>query len=127
MLQLLASLPSTSHPRYLMIAPLPPKLVQALNLEPKVVLLNISGTPTVLDRVSEAAALAFGLSRAEARVLDEMVAGRGAEEIAARIGTTPGTIRIQMKAIYAKSGIHRHAELVSYLLTTFEPDLRIGL
>ncbi len=68
-----------------------------------------------------------GLSRAERRVLHDLIIGRGVDEIAARGGTTAGTVRLQLKAIYSKSGIHRQSELVSHVLTTFDPALRIGL
>jgi DNA-binding CsgD family transcriptional regulator len=58
---------------------------------------------------------AFGLSRSEVRVALELLRGRELREIAQAHGTTLGTVRSQLKSIYAKTETHRQAELVSLL------------
>lgn len=57
----------------------------------------------------------FDLTPAEARVARAVGAGRTAAEIATIFGTSPDTVRTQMKSILAKTGLHRQAELVALL------------
>lgn len=54
----------------------------------------------------------FMLSPAEAEVARAMVDGLSASEIADMRGTSEDTVRSQFKSIYAKTGVHRRADLV---------------
>jgi DNA-binding CsgD family transcriptional regulator len=56
---------------------------------------------------------AFGLTAAEAEVAALVATGRSAEEIAAQRGVAVGTVRIQIKAAMAKTGVGRQAELAA--------------
>ena len=58
---------------------------------------------------------AFGLSRSEVRVALELLKGQELKDIAHAHGTTLGTVRTQLKSIYAKTETHRQAELVALL------------
>ena len=58
----------------------------------------------------------YGLTTAEARLLDEIVAGRSLGQAAARQRRSAHTLRNQLKAILAKSGAARQASLVSIVL-----------
>lgn len=56
--------------------------------------------------------LAFGLTQAEAEIALALAAGQPRELIAAHRGAALGTLRQQVKAIFAKVGVSREAELV---------------
>ncbi|GJD51332.1 hypothetical protein OPKNFCMD_4086 [Methylobacterium crusticola] len=59
---------------------------------------------------------AFGLTAAEARLANALARGRDLAEVAAAGGTTVATLRSQLKAVFAKTGTHRQAELVALLV-----------
>jgi DNA-binding CsgD family transcriptional regulator len=61
---------------------------------------------------AEVLRLAFGLTQAEAEIALALAAGQPREAIAAHRGVTLGTLRQQVKTIFAKVGISREAELV---------------
>ena len=54
---------------------------------------------------------ALGLSRAEASVASLVGAGLRPEEAAAQLGKGVGTVRGQLKSLYAKLGISRQSQL----------------
>jgi DNA-binding CsgD family transcriptional regulator len=60
-------------------------------------------------------ARAFGLSRAEARLASLLAIGVAPQEAAARLGTSPETVRSQLKMIFAKTDTHRQSELTALL------------
>jgi DNA-binding CsgD family transcriptional regulator len=57
----------------------------------------------------------YGLTPAEARVADALTEGRSPREIADDFGVAPGTVKNQLKQVFAKVGVRRQAELVSVL------------
>jgi DNA-binding CsgD family transcriptional regulator len=57
----------------------------------------------------------FDLSPAEARVAAMMTRGQSVKAIAESLSVKPNTIRVQLKAIFSKTGTGRQAELVSLL------------
>jgi DNA-binding CsgD family transcriptional regulator len=59
---------------------------------------------------------AFGCTKAEAAVAVALAQGRDIDEIAQMRGVSLGTIRAQIKGIFAKTNTRRQAELVSLLL-----------
>lgn len=66
----------------------------------------------------DAIACLFGLSGAEARLAAGLVAGKTLEQYAAQRGVGIGTVRGQVKQVFAKTGTTRQAELVGLLLTS---------
>lgn len=60
----------------------------------------------------------FGLSAAEASLAAGLVAGQTLEQYAARRGVGIGTVRGQVKQVFAKTGTARQAELVGLMLTS---------
>lgn len=60
----------------------------------------------------------FDLTPAEARVARGIAGCRTVEQIAIDVGTSPHTVRAQLKAVMAKTGVNRQAELVSLLSGT---------
>ena len=57
----------------------------------------------------------FDLTPAEARLARRLVEGLNLEAAANESGVTYATVRSQLKAVFAKTGVHRQAELVSLL------------
>lgn len=57
----------------------------------------------------------FDLTAAEAKVASQLVEGQSVSEIALRQGVASNTVRMQLKSIFAKTGVHRQAELVGLL------------
>ena len=57
----------------------------------------------------------FGLTRAEAGVVLEMLPPRSEDEAARRRGVAKSTFRVQLHAAYGKLGVHGRDELVHLL------------
>jgi DNA-binding CsgD family transcriptional regulator len=57
----------------------------------------------------------YGLTGAEARVSLALLRGQEISEIAQSFKVSEGTVRSQLKSIFAKTGTHRQADLVSLL------------
>lgn len=66
----------------------------------------------------------YGLTDAESRLVLALLAGRSMEDSAAQLGRTYGTVRVQLKQIFHKTGVRRQAELIRLLLpyTSVLPD-----
>lgn len=62
-------------------------------------------------------AAAYDPTPAEARVAVNAATGASADEIAARHGVSPHTVRSQLRVVFEKPGAVRQAELVSLLST----------
>jgi DNA-binding CsgD family transcriptional regulator len=71
-------------------------------------------------------ALLHGLSEAEAEICKHMVGGGSAAEIAESRGVSEGTVKTQFKAIYAKTGVHRRADLVRLAIAIDPPIDQFG-
>jgi DNA-binding CsgD family transcriptional regulator len=80
------------------------------------------GRRTLLQR-------AYGLTPAEARVADAIADGLSLAEIAERFGVARGTVKNQLKEVFAKVGVRRQAELVRAVsrLTPLSDDERGGM
>jgi DNA-binding CsgD family transcriptional regulator len=64
---------------------------------------------------------AAGLTRAEARVAARLARGSTLTEIATDLGVAHETVRTHLKRALAKTGTHRQAELVAWVLRTRAP------
>ncbi|MBN9697252.1 MAG: helix-turn-helix transcriptional regulator [Zoogloea sp.] len=60
----------------------------------------------------------FGLTAAEARVLERLTAGLSVEEIAQGSGVSPATVRVQLKALFKKTNTRRQADLIQQVTTS---------
>ena len=58
---------------------------------------------------------AFRLTEAEARLATQLTFGNSLESVADQFGIAKETARSQLKSIFAKTGVHRQAELVAVL------------
>ncbi|MBN8965840.1 MAG: helix-turn-helix transcriptional regulator [Rhizobiales bacterium] len=74
-------------------------------------------TPVDRAKVATAEVLEglFDLTPAEARVARAIAEGDAIADIAPSLGVAEGTVRTQLKAVLAKTGLHRQAELVALL------------
>jgi len=59
--------------------------------------------------------LLFGLTPSEAAVAVRIAAGDRPVDVARELGIGLGTLRIHLKAVFAKTGVHRQAELAALL------------
>lgn len=57
----------------------------------------------------------YGLTPAESRIAQALGQGDTLGQAAQRLGVSLGTVRTQVKAVFAKTGIHRQADLVRLL------------
>jgi DNA-binding CsgD family transcriptional regulator len=80
-------------------------------LQPAAVAAIFIGAPEVEDGAALVAE-AFGLTKAESRVLSRLLAGRTLAETAADLGVSFATARTHLEAIFLKTGVKRQAELV---------------
>ncbi len=75
---------------------------------------------------SEALAVVYGLTLAEARVAVAVANGMTVKQIAKNQRTSPNTIRTQLQSVFQKVGVRRQSELVRRLLAgpfqTIAPD-----
>jgi DNA-binding CsgD family transcriptional regulator len=66
--------------------------------------------------------MVFRLSEAEARLAARVASGESLEVSAERLGIAKETSRSQLKSIFAKTGCHRHSELVAVLSSFLKGD-----
>jgi DNA-binding CsgD family transcriptional regulator len=57
--------------------------------------------------------LTYGLSAAESHITLQLAEGKTVQAIAMNRGVAVGTVRAQIKAIFAKIGVNRQIELVA--------------
>lgn len=100
-------------PMVLDILPMP-RREHALGFEARA-LVVVRGGQCNPQRMKGLLQMVYRLTEAEADVALWLAEGRTPEAIAAARNTTVGTTRMQIKAIYAKLGVHRQSELVSRL------------
>lgn len=79
------------------------------------VLLALSDLDCEVKPDSTTYAKAFGLSRAETALAALLGTGLSPKQAAEQLGVTYETARTQLKAIFAKTGVHRQSELVALL------------
>ena len=86
----------------------------SLYFEGSTVLVILEGTEAAggLELDCQCLSLAYGLSKAEARVLRGLVQGHSIARIAAHHGRSPETVRTQVKGIYEKTGVRNRVDLV---------------
>jgi DNA-binding CsgD family transcriptional regulator len=68
----------------------------------------------------------FGLTPAETRMLGEIIGGEGLQAAAQRLKISPATARSHADRIFAKTEIHRQAELIRRFFETSLPSSPLG-
>ncbi|QBX38085.1 helix-turn-helix transcriptional regulator [Brevundimonas sp. S30B] len=76
-----------------------------------IVLVASPTRPRALPRPDVLRAL-FDLSPAEARLVGELACGGSLPLVARRLGLSVHTVRVQLRAVMSKTGVHRQAELM---------------
>lgn len=69
-----------------------------------------------LKQALEAVADLYGLTPAEARLVEALLGGETVAEYAERAGVSANTAKTQLKRVFAKTGCGRQAELVAAVL-----------
>jgi len=64
----------------------------------------------------------FALTPAEARLTEALAAGRNLDEIGDDRGTSPATLRVQLKSVMSKTGTRRQGELIALAHRTAAMD-----
>jgi DNA-binding CsgD family transcriptional regulator len=90
----------------------------ALRAEGGSVLLALTRAADVTDVPVQAWCRLLGVTPAEAGLVATLAAGGTLERHAAQRGVSPGTVRVQLKQVLAKTGTHRQAELVRLALSS---------
>jgi len=62
---------------------------------------------------------AYGLTTAEARILELLIDGASVNSICDQTDVSPNTVKTQLKALYRKTGVHSQTELVRQVLLGF--------
>lgn len=75
----------------------------------------LAEVPAPVHRL-DALAAAYRLSPAEARLWKALTAGRRLIEAAEESGVSVNTARVQLRALFAKTGVHRQADLIRLAL-----------
>jgi len=57
----------------------------------------------------------YGLTKAEAQIVDRLVAGDTLVAAAASIGISTNTAKSHLSHVFAKTGVHRQAELIALI------------
>lgn len=89
------------------------QLVEALRL---VISGSLKNDVAILSRLPR-------LTEREHAALDQLMEGRSNQDIADALGISVETVKVHLKHIYSKLGIHRRAELLSARLGTQRSDL----
>lgn len=105
--------PWNGLPARIDVAPLPGERGSATLRPMAMIRIREAKSPGRLD-ISHAVA-AFGLTRAEAEVAEAMIAGFSSPQIARRRGVSALTVAAQARAVMAKAGCMRRAELPALL------------
>ncbi|HEY0721184.1 MAG TPA: helix-turn-helix transcriptional regulator [Gammaproteobacteria bacterium] len=100
-------------PLIVQILPLP-RRDYTFGFEPRV-LVVVRGARPAPNRLKGLLETAYRLTAAEADVAQRLAAGQPPEMIAAARRASVGTVRAQIRAIYAKLNVHRQSELISRL------------
>jgi DNA-binding CsgD family transcriptional regulator len=79
------------------------------------VILTITDPEERIEPTEALVRSAFGLTEAEARVAIALQQGSELSDIARGFSVSAGTVRTQLKAIFAKTGTHRQSDLVGLL------------
>ncbi len=98
-----------------------PPLPSAASVARRDVVLFVTDPEASLHPTEGAFVRLFGFTPAEARLARALCQGSTLDEAAAAFGTAANTVRVQLKALFKKTGTHRQAELLRVLLTSIPP------
>src|SRR5262249_4326228 len=90
-------------------------------LNPAAVAAVLVGAPPDRRDTAHLMALAYDLSRAETRVLGELLAGKTLAEISAELNIALTTTKTHLGNIFSKTGVTRQAEVVRLAMQITSP------
>ena len=93
-----------------------PQAADSLLPDGELVMLSVSADHATTTVSPEALMSLFGLTGAEGRLLSGLVDGESLQDYAQRRGISVGTVRQQLKHVFAKTGATRQADLVRRVL-----------
>jgi DNA-binding CsgD family transcriptional regulator/PAS domain-containing protein len=102
-------------PLTMTVLPLAPHSTLNRHWERPMALVFVSDPAHIPEGASSRWRRLYGLSGAEARLAEALLRGHSTTEYAQSTGLTMNTIRTQLKALFAKTGTRRQAELVRLL------------
>ena len=108
--------PSARQAYSIIVSPLP-ATAYARGPSMAAALVMIDDPAAELRSSAMALATLFDPTPAQARVAREIAAGRTVAEIAAGTGVSPGTVRNQLKEVFARTGVNRQAALARLVLS----------
>ncbi|MEO6780194.1 MAG: helix-turn-helix transcriptional regulator [Bradyrhizobium sp.] len=88
-----------------------------------VVLLQIADPDADTATVAESCAI-YDFTPSETRLCDQIVAGFSVNDAAATLGISVATARTYLKRVFAKTGVHRQADLVRLIIKSRVPTRR---
>ncbi len=94
-----------------------PVNANALRLPKAAAIAFVSEATTPSAASIKAASRIYHLTRTEARVMEQLVSGLSPEQVADLLGSSLNTVRTQVKAILAKAGVSRQADLIRLVAT----------
>ncbi|HEU4969302.1 MAG TPA: helix-turn-helix transcriptional regulator [Sphingomonas sp.] len=109
--------------RILHVLPLRPRIERAGTSAAAVAAVFVSPSNRRNGAGADIIAELFDLTPAEARVLKEVVEGKGNAAIAGTLGIGEATVRTHLLRLFEKTGVHRRAELVA-LVSSFDLPVR---
>lgn len=105
---------TNGKPPYRLIAmPVPGREVFAVGRKHTAVIVLVSEGHVPLNEGVSAAAYAFGLSRAETRLVLALIEGKPLKRAADELGISVNTAHTQLASIFRKTGTHRQTELLN--------------
>jgi DNA-binding CsgD family transcriptional regulator len=108
--------PSGAPPFHMSLVPVPVQAA-AFRVPQAAAIALVSDATVSATQAVRAFAQLYGLSPAETAVTEELLAGRDAKAIAGKLGTALSTVRAQIKAVLAKSGQSRQADVILAIMS----------
>lgn len=72
---------------------------------------HYAGLPDLIERT-------YGLTPAETRLVEQLLAGDSVADAAEQLGVTVGTARTRLKRVFQKTDTHSQADLMRLVLST---------
>jgi DNA-binding CsgD family transcriptional regulator len=101
----------------ILVAPLQRRQAAEMGWDAPLALVSIVPAPHQPHAIAARLQQAYRLTPAEARLAESLALGHSIEEISASSGVSEATLRSQLRAVFAKTGTSRQAQLVRLALT----------
>jgi DNA-binding CsgD family transcriptional regulator len=116
-----AARPSGSRPYGIFVTPVSHEYPALSSVRPAVCVM-VTDPDRRRPSLARRLCVMFGLTEAEARLAEMLVAGEELRAAASTLGITYGTARVRLAEIFQKTNTHRQGELVSLILAVATTD-----